>query len=604
MGAAVTTGLPADGPFALLDDAQGVRLFTGLLASRELHTVADLAPTLATEQASTVWQVFALDYELGYSVEPHAGGLPAGQPLGQVWSFADCRQLSDAEAEALLSAAGQAAPAGGVAGPTGVAVEPAGVANLVPQLAEADYVAAVERIRAYIAAGDCYQVNFTFPLHFATYGDPLALYARLRHQQPTRHGGLLRLPGRTVLCLSPELFVEREGDDLVCRPMKGTAPRGATPAEDAQRQAALQVSEKDRAENVMIVDLLRNDLGRVAPPGAVRVDQLFAIETYPTLLQMTSTVRARAPGATPAAVLGALFPCGSITGAPKVRAMQIIRELEREPRGLYTGSLGFVGPEGRFRSNVAIRTLELAADGRGRMGVGSGIVIDSEPAREYAECLLKARFLSAGDPGFLLIETLRLDGGVYPRLAGHLARLTASAHSLGFACDPTAVRRALEQQGATAGAGVHRVRLTLSHAGALTITSAPFADRAGPWRLCLAAEPIDSRRLLQRHKTTARAVYDAALARVSGDPDVFDVLFLNERGEVAEGARSNVFVRLGGHWLTPPLGAGVLPGVLRGELLAAGTVTEGVISVEALRNAEEIRCGNALRGWWPVTLEE
>jgi para-aminobenzoate synthetase/4-amino-4-deoxychorismate lyase len=342
----------------------------------------------------------------------------------------------------------------------------------------------------------------------------------------------------------------------------------------------------------MIVDLLRNDLGRIAEPGSVVVDRLFDVEAYPTLWQMVSEVSANVAGHNFGDILRALFPCGSITGAPKIRAMQIAGELEGGERGMYTGALGWLAPDGDFRLNVAIRTLELGADGRGRLGVGSGIVADSQPAAEWQECLLKSRFLRDCDPGLLLIETLRRDEGAYPRLAGHLARLRRSAAWLGFACDEAHLDELLAGQPAV---GTWRVRLTLGKSGQIDVQSfALGAEPEGPRYAVLAAQAIKSGDPLRRHKTTDRALYDAALSQLAGDPQLFDAVFLNERGEVAEGARSNVFVERDGVLLTPPLANGALPGVLRAELLATGRAREAVLWPADL--VDGFWLGNALRG--------
>ncbi len=529
-----------------------------------------------------LWWIAALDFELGYLLEPAAapvGWVPPGErPLARFWRFRQRIAMDAGETEAWLAAHG-----GG---------RPAGVGGLAVAIDEKRHAAAVDRIRDYISAGDCYQVNFTFPLHFDWFGHPAALYAGLRARQPVRYGGFVGDGASGIVSLSPELFLEKTGERLVTRPMKGTLARD-------QAARGLQESSKDRAENLMIVDLLRSDLGRVAASGSVQVEELFAIEDYPTVWQMVSTVSARVPGASFADLLQALFPCGSITGAPKIRAMQIIAELEDQPRGVYTGAFGWVAPDGDCRLNVAIRTLELAADGRGRMGVGSGIVADSTAAAEWRECLLKAGFLRDCDPGLRLIETLRREAGRYPRLDGHLARLRRSAAWLGFTFDEAGLRRQLN---ALPDDGTWRVRVTLARSGALELQSFPLADApAAPGRARLAAARIDAADPLRRHKTSARALYDAALAGRGDQSPVFDVVFLNTRGEVAEGARSNVFVERGGCLLTPPLSSGALPGVLRAELLASGRAREAVLWPEDLRQGFWL--GNALRGLIAVRLE-
>jgi len=526
--------------------------------------------------------VLALDYELGYVLEPKA--MPSGwqasaeRPLVRCWRFAECRQLDATAAEDWLKANLD----GGAAG----------VGDLQPAISEAHYRSAVERIQRYIADGDCYQVNYTLPLNFTWFGSPLALYARLRQQQPVRYGGFVGDAQSGIVSLSPELFLERQGERLTTRPMKGTAPLSVA-------AETLRTSAKDRAENLMIVDLLRNDLGRIAENGSVSVDELFAIEAYPTVWQMVSSVSARVGKCGLGEILRALFPCGSITGAPKIRAMQIAAELEASERGLYTGALGWLAPNGDFRLNVAIRTLELAPGGRGKLGIGSGIVADSVPAAEWEECLLKSAFLRNCDPGLKLIETLRRENGIYPMWAGHLARLRRSAEWLGFPLDEQLLCRQLGEQAAS---GIWRVRLTLDKAGVIEIQAVAF-DAAAPvmQRAALAGVRIDSADPLRQYKTTSRHLYDEALQSLSIDSGIFDLVFLNERGEVAEGARSNVFVERDGMLLTPPLDSGALPGVLRSQLLAGGRAREVVLYPEDLQDG--FLLGNALRGLIPVRLD-
>ncbi len=555
-------------------------LFEAPVDCLEVHDRAELQRTLTRLSAEPRWTVASLAYELGYLLEAHSA--PAdwsptcGVPLARFWRFARCRTLDAAEAEAWLQReAGDAA---------------AGVGGLAPEMAEADYLRAVERIRQLIFAGDCYQVNLTLPLRGTWFGPPLALYARLRRCQPVRYGGFVGDARQGLVSLSPELFFEKNGPRLRTRPMKGTAPRSEPPEQLLQ-------SAKDRAENLMIVDLLRNDLGRVARPGSVSVDRLFEIEAYPTLWQMVSEISAEVGEVSFGDLLQALFPCGSITGAPKIRAMQVAGELEMAPRGPYTGALGWLAPDGDCRLNVAIRTLELAADGRARLGVGSGIVADSQGPAEWRECLLKAQFLRQCDPGLRLIETLRREDGRYPRLDGHLARLRGSAGWFGFPFDEAALRRQLDAQPA---GGRWRVRVTLGRDGIAAVEAFPLEDTSAARVAALAAERIDSSDPLRRHKTTARTVYEAALQALAGDLEVFDAVFLNERGEVAEGARSNIFVERDGLLLTPPLASGALPGVLRAELLAAGRAREAVLWPADL--AGGFWLGNALRGLIRVSL--
>lgn len=544
----------------------------------EIVVADDFNAVMARLEGGGLWTVAAIDYELGYLLEPRSAPpdwRPSGRPLASFWCFSEREALSAEVAEQWLADQAQLA----------------GVFDCQPGMDEKSYCAAVDRIQAYISAGDCYQVNYTFPLQFNWFGTPLALYAKLRQRQPVRYGGFVGDAQQGLVSLSPELFLEKRGKRLLTRPMKGTAPRHLP-------QEALSDSIKDRAENLMIVDLLRNDLGRVAENGSVRVDSLFSIEDYPTVWQMVSEVSATLGEVSLGDILRALFPCGSITGAPKIRAMQIAAELEPERRGVYTGALGWLAPNGDFRLNVAIRTLELGADFKGKMGIGSGIVADSVAGAEWRECLLKASFLSAADPGILLIETLRLETGAFPRLAGHLARLQASATRLGFVFDDKAVLAALAD---LPGEGRWRVRLTLSRGGEVKVAAFSLADEpAGPRWAIWSAQTIDSTYPLRQFKTTDRAIYDQALTSIADQPAIFDVLFINERGEVAEGARSNVFVERDGCLLTPPLASGALPGVLRAELLASGRAREAVLRPADL--AGGFLLGNALRGLVPVNL--
>ncbi|MCP5247517.1 MAG: aminodeoxychorismate synthase component I [Candidatus Accumulibacter sp.] len=584
--------------FALFDgDGGGALLLTEPQQSLPgEHSSGPLAVFQAIEaaQAAGQWVALAADYELGASFEPAVTPPSRGRPVLRAWAFGRSRWLDSSALRTFLAEQLEALPEH---------QRLAGIAELSNGVDAPKFAAQVSEIRRWIADGDCYQINLTFPLTFRIYGHPLALYAALRERQPVRYGGYLRAGEETILSFSPELFFQRTGSRVLARPMKGTAARGETPAEDQANRAALLASAKERAENVMIVDLLRNDLGRLAQPGKVSVEALCEVEAYPTLWQMVSTVAADLPGVPLANLFGALFPCGSITGAPKIRAMQRIGELEGASRGLYTGSLGWLSPGGDCRFNVAIRSVEVGPHQRGTLGVGSGIVIDAEPAREYAECLLKASFLTAFDPGFELLETLRLEDGEYPLLSLHLERLQDSARHLGFRCSLAAVSSVLAEEAAARQAGLHRVRLTLAHDGRCAAQVSPLANHpASTGCVVLAAERLPADDYLRAYKTTARARYDRALAAVAARPEVFDVIFLNSRGEVCEGARSNVFVERDGVLLTPPAACGLLPGVMRRRLLESGRAVEKILCREDLRQAPALYVGNALRGLMPVRL--
>lgn len=487
-------------------------------------------------------------------------------------------------------------------------------------IAESDYAGRIAAIHDFIRAGDVYQLNFTAPFRVHAPGSAAALYAGLRMRQPAAYGAFLHWQqGRRVLSFSPELFFRIDGDGgarrITTRPMKGTARRGRTTGEDRAIAEWLRSDVKNRSENLMIVDLVRNDLGRVARFGTVRAEKLFAVERLPTLWQMTSTITAELRGdAGFEELFRALFPCGSITGAPKVRAMQLIGELEEEPRGVYTGAIGFFSPR-QTVFNVAIRTLELEGE-VGTMGVGSGIVIDSDPAAEYRECLLKAQFLtqSALPEKFSLIETMLWEEG-YPLLDLHLDRLADSADYFDFFCDRAAVKAALE---AYAGGFVEhnprRVRLLLDSTGELRITDEvlalrtgaaliagkPATDRVG--RVRMAAERTDPADRFLFHKTTQRPLYARAFDGALRD-GFDDVLFLNARGEVTEGAISTVFVEKEGRWFTPPIECGLLPGVYRRYLLdLRPEIEERVLRESDLRTADAIYIANAVRGLRRVTI--
>lgn len=588
-----------NGPFALVDaEPGGVRLLSGyrgeIAFDGDVDPPGGLAAAFAAIEAAAArgeWVMLAADYGLGARFDPAVAAGERGQRL-RAWRFGQADFLDD---EALRRRAG--AWRSGLPEHERVA----GIADWRPGLDEHDYMQRVEQVHRWIRAGDLYQINLTFPIDFRVFGHPFALYLGLRQRQPARYGAYVEVPGATILSRSPELFFERRGSRVTARPMKGTAPRGATPAEDRAAREALLSSAKERAENVMIVDLLRNDLGRLASPGSVRVDALCVAEAYPTLWQQVSTVSGELPGATLHDLFAALFPCGSITGAPKIRACQRIAALETTPRALYTGALGWLAPDGDCRFNVAIRTFEFGAGGAARLGVGSGIVADSEPRREYAECLLKAQFLSGFDPGFALIETLRLEHGGYPMLPLHLDRLRASAMTLGFALDEAGVRVALAEHAAARPSGVFRVRLCLAHDGRFDLTVQGLVEERSAWRAVLASECLPDGDFLRGHKTTARRRYDDILASLP--PDVFDAVFFNAAGEVCEGARSNVFVERDGYLLTPPLACGLLPGVLRGQLLESGRALERVLKRDDLLCGDQVYLGNALRGLVAVTVE-
>jgi para-aminobenzoate synthetase/4-amino-4-deoxychorismate lyase len=464
--------------------------------------------------------------------------------------------------------------------------------------------ATIAGILRAIADGEVYQVNATAPLTGALQGDPLALFAALRRAQPNAYAAYLDFgtgadADDRILSVSPELFFDWRAGRLLARPMKGTAPRGATPAEDAAQPEFLRGAAKERAENLMIVDLLRNDLSRIAEPHSVRVPRLFHAEAWPTVWQMSSDVVATTrPGTTLADVFGALFPCGSITGAPKVQAMRLIRRLEPEPRGIYCGAIGVVQPGGAATFNVPIRTLALRDDGattRVRCGIGSGITADATAAGEWDEWRHKRAFVDRASQAFELLETLRLEEGVFADVEAHLARIDEAARHFAFALPLASARVALEGLRAAHASGRWRVRLLADRAGVARAQAVVLAPTQAPARVRLAERPLaGSDGEFVRFKTTHRAHYDAF---APADEDVFDTLLWNERGELTEFTRGNVALRIDGRWLTPAARCGLLPGIARARLLRDGAIEEATLTRDDLPRAEAVAFFNSLRGW-------
>jgi para-aminobenzoate synthetase/4-amino-4-deoxychorismate lyase len=468
-----------------------------------------------------------------------------------------------------------------------------------PELPSDAYARGVAAVREAIAAGDTYQINYTFRLRANLPSQDL--YGALAVSSEVPYAACIEAFDWTVLSLSPELFFERDGSRLITRPMKGTAPRGRWAEEDAARREALAASEKNRAENVMIVDLCRNDLSRVCEIGSVRATSLFDVEAYPTVWQMVSTVEGEARAGTRLTdVFAALFPAGSITGAPKSSSMRLIAQLEHAPRGVYCGAIGYASPDGRAVFNVAIRTITVhAPTGGAEYGVGGGITWDSNPADEHAEALSKAAVLDARPP-FRLIETLRSEGGRLIRLDRHLDRLRESAAWFGFACDPDRVRALVEAHALSFGAETRRIRLLLNREGHAAVQSEALTPHPqGQPPIALAADPVDSRDQFLCHKTTRREVYERHGAQ---HPGMFDVLLWNERRELTECTRANIVVERDGTRWTPDRRCGLLAGVFRAELLATGVIQERVLTLDDLETATRLWCINSLREWVEVRL--
>lgn len=461
-----------------------------------------------------------------------------------------------------------------------------------------EYRRRIAEILDLIAAGDTYQVNFTDRVQVETGMECGEALRALLGNQLVSYAALLNIHGRQVLSISPELFFHVEAGSIMTRPMKGTRERGATVAQDELYAELLRNDEKNRSEHVMIVDLLRNDLGRICETSSVRVEELFNVEKYQTLLQMTSTICGRLrQGLRYSEIFRGLFPGGSVTGAPKVRTMQIIRALEQNPRGVYTGAIGHIQPDGDATFSIPIRTLVMK-DGVGTMGVGSGIVADSNADDEYDECLLKTGFLDALNGELQLIETLLWNDG-FVLFDEHLARLEASARYFDMEFNYRRVNdelAQLAQQFFTSGS--YRVRLLLRKDGALTLTYTDISPDAGWLRIQVAKERTNSRDRFLRHKTTRRALYDRLFAEAQ-NAGYDEVLFLNERDEVTEGAISNLFIERDKQLFTPPLACGLLPGLFRQSLLhpkAKQAAEERVLKLDDLRNADAVYLCNSVRG--------
>ncbi len=611
--------------FALLDDSDASprdprsRLYTEYIGSLSCNRLSEL-PILfeKMQQALKLGQyaVGLFTYEFSdpsseavttYEVD---GASSAFNSPAEILLFKNCQRLSAQQTETWLLAQRDAAPH----------ADPAGIAAVRASVTENEFVKAIEYIKKNIEAGDTYQVNFTYRLHFDTFGSLHALYLRLRARQSVPYGVVIALPdGRAVLSLSPELFVQHRQGELTAQPMKGTASASTNNDIEQDRMAAqaLCTDEKNRAENVMIVDLLRNDFGKISAIGSVHVSELFNVTRYGSVLQMTSTIHATLRNSVHLAdIFNAIYPCGSITGAPKKRTMEIIHALESEPRGIYTGAIGWfeaptaAHPMGDFCLSVPIRTLALQApkaDGvrQAQMGVGAGIVYDSDARNEYAECLLKAQFLTGLPNHFELFETMYATQTAGCRnLQRHLQRLRLSARYFGFLYDEEKLRKILQDTCMALPSGAaHRVRIALNQAGAISINTGPITPIQEPVRLLLSSHPTRADQLFLRHKSTVRDLYDAGW-RAAEKLGAFDMLFFNTSGKVTEGGRSNLFVQLNGRWYTPPLSAGVLPGVMRAVILedTQWGASERDLTLEEVRRADKLIVCNAVRAALAATV--
>ena len=534
------------------------------------------------------WAVLLLAYEAAPAFDEALRVRPASPSLPLAWAAAYAAPSMPAESRPRTDGPGHTSAAG---------------VPWAPGLDEARFARDIARVLDHIAAGDTYQVNYTFPLHAPFVHEPWAWFEACARQAMVPFPACIDLGSTLVMSLSPELFLERTGDRLRARPMKGTIRRGRWHAEDDRLAQTLVRSEKARAENVMIVDLLRNDIGRVAVTGSVQVADLCALERYPTVWQLTSRIDAALrPGLSLWDLLCATFPCGSITGAPKVRTMEVIADLESSPRGLYTGTICLLRPGGNLLASVPIRTVVLdRTTGIATFNVGAGITADSTAADEWAECLAKARVVRppAVPEDAALFETLRLEDGQYVRRDAHVARLLDSAGLFGWPAPRARVEAVLDGLAAAYLDGTWRARLQLDRTGVVEAEAVAFVreDPARVRRVALAPTPVDTRSPLLFNKTTRREVYDEARA---ARPDVDDVLLWNARGELTEGTIATLVVELDGVRVTPPIASGLLPGVFRAELLARGEIEERVVLVSDLPRASRLWLVNSLREWMPI----
>lgn len=547
--------------------------FSDPVGTRTAGTLAEVRPALEWARAEVRagrWVAGYIAYEAAPAFEPaFAAHSPGELPLLWLASYAGVSEAPPATTETAPALPWRAL------------------------ISEQEYGTAFATIREHIGAGDTYQVNYTFPLEAAWPGGDWPLFCALTRAQAVPHACYLNTGRLQVLSLSPELFFSLRGGVLRARPMKGTRPRGRWAEADAALAEALAASAKDRAENVMITDMLRNDMGRICRAGSMAVERLFEVERYATVWQMTSTIRGETEAEVPE-ILAALFPSASVTGAPKIQTSRIIHALEPEPRGVYCGALGWWAPDGSAEFSVGIRTLVAdSARGVARYHVGSGITWDATPGAEYQECLDKAALLLAPrSEDFELLESIRWEAGAYWLLEEHWARLRESAAYFGIALDEAAVAAALTRAGSQAPDPA-RVRLLVARDGAVRTEVYPLEVPNRPWRVALAATPISRGELFLYHKTTRREVYAAARA---ARPDVDDVLLWNEAGELTESTVANVALELDGEWLTPARGSGLLAGTMRARWLAEGKAREAVLRREDLARAARVVLLNSVRG--------
>ncbi|MBD8590133.1 aminodeoxychorismate synthase component I [Peribacillus simplex] len=479
-----------------------------------------------------------------------------------------------------------------------------GAFNLAEWQSETDsnaYRSGFQRIKSEIKKGNTYQVNYTMRLQSQFEGDDFAFFERLKRAQRSNYSAYLNVGSHRILSASPELFFRWEDGQLITRPMKGTVKRGTTLKMDQLNADWLAASEKNQAENYMIVDLLRNDLGMIAEPGSVKVPQLKAIEKYPTVWQMTSTITADTnPGTTIIDIFKALFPCGSITGAPKIKTMEIIADIENSPREVYCGAIGFITPESEAVFNVPIRTVVIEKEtGKAEYGVGGGITWDSELSEEYDEAFLKAKLLTVERPAYKLLESIKLSDGEYYLLNDHIDRMKQSAEYFDYRFSELYLRDRLQKYAEINHGTLQKVRVLLHENGEIEVLGQAIKPLGPEFTAILAEAPISSANPFLFHKTTNRDVYEGFQMN---NPDFQDVLLWNEEGFITEFTNGNVVVKINGDLYTPPVEAGLLAGTFRQELIRKKEIKVKNISKADLNIAEEIWFINSVRGKLKVNL--
>ena len=555
----------ADTGWEFFDNPLAVLIAT---KAEEVRSVLDQVET-ATQQGYQC--VGYVAYEAASALDTSLAVHPSKRPLAVFGIFKSCQRLTTLPSN-----------------------KPSAV-WLRPVMSCEQYTSKIQAIKTLLAHGESYQVNLTHTLQGSYEGEPLDLFATLYDAQPTAYAAFLQLNDLAIASVSPELFFCLDGDQITTQPMKGTAPRAVNAEEDLANKHALESSEKDRSENIMIVDMIRNDLGRICQPGTITADNLFAIESLPTVWQQTSSVSGKTE-ARFSDILSTLFPCASITGAPKKRTMEIINALEDDARGIYTGCIGVLKPNRSMRFSVAIRTLVLDTDTRSASyGIGGGIVWDSAPLSEWQESLDKSKLLNGVSP--MLLETMKYD----PRdgvvlLDRHINRLVAAASTHAYPLNPTQAKELVQRFSATEK---RKLRLRADRSGRLSLESNDFPPIKTVFRLGLADAPIQREDFRLRTKTTQRTLYDQNRgARL----DIDDVILFNEDNEITETTIFNLYLKIQGVLYTPALPSGLLPGVYREHLLALGAAKERVLSVQDLSKAEGLYVSNAVRGLCPAIL--